>query len=215
MTLDDARLWSYGEMRVPEELWRALQRFAVSVEPSLMAEWTRLMRGYAARQDRDLDAGRIAAAMTWADPARDVSVPRAISAAMLRAGKPVRCVWTGADLTAENLDIDHAFPWTAWPCGDLWNLMPAHRRVNQHRKRDLLPSESVLRRARGAILRWWDAAYLTGRDVLPVRFSDEARASLPGLRGPEQAATPEEVFAAMGLQRLRLRLDQGVPEWPG
>ena len=46
MTLDDARLWSYGEMRVPEELWRALQRFAVWVEPSLVAEWTRLMRTY-------------------------------------------------------------------------------------------------------------------------------------------------------------------------
>ena len=58
MTLDDARLWSYGEMRVPEELWRALQRFAVWVEPSLVAEWTRLMRTYAARQDRTLDAGR-------------------------------------------------------------------------------------------------------------------------------------------------------------
>jgi hypothetical protein len=53
--------------------------------------------------------------------------------------------------------------------------MPAHRRVNQHRKRDLLPSESVLRQARSVTLRWWDAAYLTGRDVLPVRFSDDAR----------------------------------------
>ena len=57
ITLDDARLWSYGEMRVPEELWRALQRFAVWVEPSLIAEWTRLMRSYAARQDRALDTG--------------------------------------------------------------------------------------------------------------------------------------------------------------
>jgi hypothetical protein len=41
------------------------------------------------------------------------------------------------------------------------------------------------------------------------------RASLPGLRSPKQAVAPEEVFAAMGLQRLRLRLDRGVPEWPG
>ena len=49
----------------------------------------------------------------------------------------------------------------------------------------------------------------------PVRFSEEARASLPGLHGPKQATAPEEVFAAMGLQRLRLRLDQGVPEWLG
>jgi hypothetical protein len=79
MTIGTARLWSYGEMRVPGELWRALQRYAVWIEPSLTAEWVRLMRGYAARQARQLDEGRLAAAMTWADPARDVSMPRALS----------------------------------------------------------------------------------------------------------------------------------------
>jgi tripartite-type tricarboxylate transporter receptor subunit TctC len=35
------------------------------------------------------------------------------------------------------LDIDHCLPWSAWPCGDLWNLLPASPRVNQHLKRDL------------------------------------------------------------------------------
>jgi hypothetical protein len=50
---------------------------------------------------------------------------------------------------------------------------------------------------------------------MPVRFSEEAQASLPGLRAPGQGLLPEAVFAAMGLQRLRLRLDQGVPEWAG
>ena len=60
-------------MRVPGDLWRALQRYAVWVEPSLIAEWIRLMRGYADRQGRRLDEGRIAAAMTWAEPERDVS----------------------------------------------------------------------------------------------------------------------------------------------
>lgn len=215
MTVDAARLWSYGEMRVPGDLWRALQRYAVWVEPSLTAEWIRLMRGYATRQGRHLDEGRMAAAMTWADPERDVSAPRASALALLRSSQPVRCVWTGVDLTVDNLDIDHAFPWAAWPCGDLWNLMPAHRRVNQHRKRDLLPSEAVLQRARDAIMRWWDAAYLDKTDVMAMRFSKEARASLPGLRGLEQDTSPEDVFAAMRIQRLRLHLDQGVPEWSG
>jgi hypothetical protein len=62
MTVDAARLWSDGELRVPGMLWRALQRFAVRVEPSLIAEWIRLMRGYADRQGRHLDEGQIAAA---------------------------------------------------------------------------------------------------------------------------------------------------------
>jgi HNH endonuclease len=117
------------------------------------AEWIRLTRGYAARQGRRLEEGALAAAMTWADPERDVSASRGISLAMLQAGRPVRCVWTGAELTPASLDIDHAFPWAAWSCSDLWNLLSAHRRVNQHQKRDLLPSEAVLQRARDPILR--------------------------------------------------------------
>jgi len=87
--------------------------------------------------------------------------------------------------------------------------------VNQHRKRDLLPSDAALRRARESILRWWDTAYLDRQDSVPGRFSEEAQASLPGLRGAEPPASPKEVFAAMDIQRLRLRLDQNVPEWAG
>lgn len=40
-------------------------------------EWIRLMEGYARRQGRPFDKGQAGAAMTWADPARDVAAPRA------------------------------------------------------------------------------------------------------------------------------------------
>ena len=43
--------------------------------------------------------------------------------------------------------------------------------------------------------------------AVPLRFSAEARASLPGLGGADGASPAEDVFAAMGLQRLRLHLD--------
>lgn len=214
VTIDAAHLWSYGEIRVPGDLWRALQRYAAWIEPSLIAEWMRLMRGYADSQKRRLDEGRIAAAMTWKEPERDVAMARKISIEMLRAGQPVFCVWTGKPLNPARLDIDHAFPWVAWPCSDLWNLMPADPQVNRRHKRDRLPSEGVLHRARDRILHWWDAAYLVRQDTVPLRFSEEARASLPGLDGPHGETPPEEVFSAMSLQRLRLHLDQGMPEWP-
>ena len=114
------------------------------------------------------------------------------------------------------MDIDHGLPWSAWPCSDLWNLLPAHRAVNQHQKRDRLPSNSTLQAARGRILAWWHAAYFDeARDLLRSRFVEEARASLPGLLASETDVTPEHVFAAMELQRLRLRQDQQVPEWSG
>jgi hypothetical protein len=51
---------------------------------------------------------------------------------------------------------------------------------------------------------------MTGNPGPWCRSRTEARASLPGLMGIADPP-PEEVFAALLLQRLRL--DQQVPEW--
>lgn len=216
LILNAAYLAAFGEMRVPRDLWRALQRFAAWVEPALMSEWARLMRAYAERQGRVLEEGRLAAAMTWADPVRDVSLPRRIALSALERGQAVHCVWTGRRLDTTVLDIDHCLPWATWPCGDLWNLLPAHRRVNQHLKRDRLPAAAALRRARDGMLEWWRAAYLLSENTaLPRRFADEAQASLPAVDTSGGMPDLDEVYAAVGLQRLRLHQDQQVPEWSG
>lgn len=87
--------------------------------------------------------------------------------------------------------------------------------MNQHEKRDRLPSSEALHRAGDDIVSWWESAYLVSGDiVLPSRFGEEARASLPGLSGQGGIPGHDEVLAAISLQRLRLRRDQGVPEWP-
>ena len=215
LLLDAAYLRCFGEMRVPTHLWRAMQRFAAWVEPALVAEWARLMSDYASRQGRAFDNAAAAAGMAWSDPERDVAVPRRIALARIEGGGPLHCAWTGRALSAGTLDIDHLFPWSAWPCGDLWNLLPAHREVNQRLKRERLPSAAALERAGERIVDWWRAAYLApGEPLLPARFRHEARASLPGLRADRaDDADPERVFAAVGMQRMRLRHDQQVPEW--
>ena len=215
VVIDAAFLGGFGTLEVPRTLWQALQRFAAWVEPALIAEWLRLMRGYAASQDRTLDEGALAAAMTWSEPSRGVALPRERALQLIAAGPGLHCVWSGRRLDAGTLDIDHCLPWSAWPCGDLWNLLPAHRAVNQREKRDRLPADGRLRAAGAAIQAWWHDAYLTGADdaVLPRRFANEARASLPGLAEPSAILSPAEVFGALQVQRLRLRHDQQVPEW--
>lgn len=215
LLLDAAYLRSFGALRVPVHLWRAMGRFACWVEPALVAQWMRLMGDYAMRMGRTIDAAAAAAATTWADPERDVSMARRIALRLVEGGRGLHCVWTGRRLAPATLDVDHMFPWSAWPCGDLWNLLPAHREVNQRLKRDRLPSASALGAAEERILHWWSTAYLAPEDLaLPSRFGHEARASLPGLRatGPGDCDL-ERVYAAVGLQRMRLRQDQGVPEW--
>jgi SAM-dependent methyltransferase len=215
LVLNAECLFSFGTMHVPRDLWRALQRFAAWVEPALITEWQRLMRRYAERQGRVLDERRIGAAMTWADPVRDVSLPRDIALKAMDQGASVNCVWTGQLLQPSSLDIDHCLPWAAWPCSDLWNLLPAHRRVNQHLKRDRLPSAAALQRAREGMLAWWHSAYLSDNSALLRRFDDEVRASLPAMAPSGGVPDADEVYGAVALQRLRLHQDQQVPEWGG
>ena len=83
----------------------------------LVGEWILLIRGYGERMSRLTNPGEIEAALTWLDPARDTGLARTVAKRLLEGGQPLRCVWTGAKLTIEALDIDHCLPWSAWPCG--------------------------------------------------------------------------------------------------
>jgi SAM-dependent methyltransferase len=209
--LDTEYLAAFGWMRVPAHLWRAMRRNAAWIEPTLIAEWARLMREYAKGQERQLDEEKVIAAMRWSDPKRDVSRAKGIAEGILDAGG-LHCAWSDRLLSRRTLDIDHMFPWAAWPCSDLWNLLPAHREVNQKLKRHRLPSAAALFRAEDRIIGWWLQAYLGKTDTrLPDQFLQEARASLPAF----STAAPGDVFASVCLQRIRLRHDQQVPEWEG
>ena len=211
--LDEPYLASFGTMRVPIHLWQAAQRFAVWIEPAIVAEWKRVTRSYAERQGRRLDDNQLSVAMTWADPARDVSLARS-QAERLLAEQPLHCVWSGKRLSAEKLDMDHCFPWTVWPCGDLWNLLPAHRTVNQHEKGDRLPSDRLLRAAQDRILGWWHHGYRADPEhPLAERFMLEAAVSLPGILSTETDL--HSCYSALELQRLRLSQNQQAPEWSG
>ena len=211
--LERPYLASFGTMRVPAHLWRAAQRFTAWIEPAIIAEWARVTRSYAESQERRLSDARLSGAMTWEDPQRDVT-PARRRAERLLAEQPLHCVWSGKRLSPHKLDIDHCFPWSVWPCGDLWNLLPTHRTVNQKEKRDLLPSDQLLRAAHDRILGWWHDAYRADPDhPLAERFMLEASVSLPGIL--EAEVDLDGCYSALELQRLRLSQNQQAPEWSG
>ena len=173
--LDEAYLSSFGDLLVPRHLWRALQRFDVWIEPALIAEWTRLVGVYAESQGRTILDG-IAPAMRWSEPGRDVRIAREQALRLIETTK-LHCVWSGRLLSVETLDVDHCFPWVAWPCDDLWNLLPAHRNVNQKQKRDQLPGATVLASAQDRIKEWWMRGYQRAPNtLLAERFFTEVRA---------------------------------------
>lgn len=158
--LDLTTLLSWGTLRVPGPVWRAMARLGAWIEPVLVSEWSRLIAAYADRMGMALRPGQTEALLQWEEPVRDTSLGRAAAARLQAVGEQVACVWSGQTLTSAKLDIDHCLPWVAWPCGDLWNLMPSDRRINQHQKRDRLPAAAALRASRSNIIRWWERAWL-------------------------------------------------------
>jgi protein-L-isoaspartate O-methyltransferase len=206
--LDLETLRGWGLIEVPGHLWRAMSRFGSWIEPMLVAEWSRLTRAYADRMGLAIVPGTAEAALAWAEPVRTTALGRDVAQRLLGRGQPIECVWTGRPLKPNSFDIDHCLPWSVWPCGDLWNLMPAHTRVNQHEKRDRLPSAAAMANARDRIISWWEAAYLAD-DGLRPRFLREAAAALP----LSDATSGTTVYDALDWRRLRLWQDQQVPLW--
>lgn len=204
-------LWAYGTTRVPLAIWRAFCRMSAWIEPMLLAEWIRLTQGYAERAGRVVTTDEAQRALRWLEPERDTAFVRGLALGRLHAGRPISCVWSGRPL-GEALDIDHCLPWSAWPCGDLWNLLPATPAINQRQKRDRLVTADALAAARPRILTWWQETYLAN-PALALRFTEEARSSLP--LPHDRTPDPDEIFAALDFRRLRLRQETQAPEWAG
>ncbi|WP_165390874.1 class I SAM-dependent methyltransferase [Pseudoduganella lutea] len=207
LVIDEAFLWSFGDFRVPLEIWQALSHYNVWIEPVLVAEWVRLIEGYSANRQPDVRmlAHRL---LAWADPVRDTGFARAAVDRLRAAGKPVYCVWSGARLNGA-YDVDHCFPFAAWPCGDAWNLMPAARQINIQ-KSNRLVTQGALDKASERIVDWWSNAFLDQGDEPTRYFFLEAAQTLPLL--VDNPGTTD-VIDAMKLHRVRLGRDQGLCDW--
>lgn len=208
--LDQAFLTSFGTVKVSRHIWMSIARFGFWMEPSVILEWQRLMNGYAASQNRLLDPLKMHQAMEWADFARDQNRARVLITDMQQRGKKIACIWSGKPLNT-TYDVDHILPWVAWPCGDLWNLVPTDRALNQAEKRAKLISAPLLDAARERLYAFWTHAYVeTGNDTLRQVFFDEAHASLL-----VQSPSLPLVHRGVHERRLQLRMDQQIPEFSG
>lgn len=208
LVVDDSFLWSLGEFHLPAEIWQALCHHNVWIEPVLVAEWVRLIVGYAGPNAPSI-RDKANALLAWADPERDTRLARETVERIRLAGKTVYCVWTGNRLR-DQFEIDHCFPFSAWPCDDMWNLMPTGKKVNLEKSNRLVTME-MLERSAEHIVGWWTEAYITPSTESKMRFFSEAKQTLPIY---SEALDVTEVIDAMKLHRIRLNRDQGLRAWP-
>jgi SAM-dependent methyltransferase len=213
VTINQDLLWQYGTTTVPLAIWNALRRMAAWIEPMLIAEWARLIRGYAERAGRSVTGDQVLSALRWTEPERDTRYVRELALHKLTRGEDIACVWSGRKLTAAAIDIDHCLPWSAWQCGDLWNLLPALPTINRKNKRELIVTSAALASAKPRIMAWWEAAYLNEGHSVRARFTEEAQATLPIAK--DSSGDLEELFLALDFRRLRLRQDTQAAEWSG
>lgn len=208
--IDDPFLWSFGEFHVPPQIWDALSRYNVWVEPVLVTEWVRLMESYVGQLGHTIRQLAYSQ-LVWADPERDTKFARDAVERLRATGQSIYCVWSGQKLR-DSYDIDHCFPFAAWPCGDAWNLMPASSAIN-NQKSNRLVTQEALDQASDRITDWWERAFFAAGDDARQRFFVEAGQTLPMLK---TAPDSVDVIEAMKLQRIRLAKDQGLRPWtPG
>lgn len=209
VSIDAAFLWSFGIFSVPRNLWQAMSRYSAWLEPALLNEWIRKMRGYEQKSNATQESWDSHwKALEWLTPDHDTSIARN-RAEILRANGTLYCVWTGKRL--RKYEIDHCFPFSAWPCNDLWNLLPSNSQVN-NKKSDRLPSADALESSKPLLLDWWDQAYRQC-DPLRATFEDEARSALPATEPSEDSLTLESVFDGLMFQQMVLKRDQQLREW--
>lgn len=206
VTLDFDYLSSIGKINIPTEIWNALTRFSIWIEPTLVNEWINLMSGYANNQKRGFGRADYFEALRWENPERSTQAVRSRVNYMLSENR-VKCCWSGKELTANDYVIDHAFPFARWPNNDLWNLLPTKTKVNSI-KSDKLPSRFKVYQSKELILDWWQQ----GWKIDELTFFTQANMALPNLSHTNR--NYNDVFEAFAFQRDRIKDLQQLKEWP-
>ncbi len=169
---------------VPPELWSALAPLSLWVEALCVYEWSQFT---ATRFGHD--RSHVYALLTARpDNRRPLTWERNQIELLMLEGQVFTCPWTRKPLSVEAYDVDHVLPLSVYPINELWNLVPADRSFNQHRKRDRLPGAAALERA-GPVLEGTYARYLASPQLAPVLAQDvTARFAVPMRHCPEQIA---------------------------
>ncbi|CAM2919255.1 methyltransferase domain-containing protein [Moritella viscosa] len=204
--LDMASLSQWGELSLPETVWQAFNRFSCWIEPVLVSEWMKTMKGYQGNKSPEQQFA-IVNSLDWLEAKRSTVESRE-RFKLLQQVQSQQCVWSGKVLK-QKFAIDHCMPFSRWPNNDLWNLLPSDSDVNS-KKSDSLPTARKLKDAKPRIIDWWQQAWIDD-DIQSTRFFAEANIALPGLTINNTSI--DDLFEALELQRGRLKEMQQLREW--
>ncbi|WP_457634847.1 HNH endonuclease domain-containing protein [Persephonella sp.] len=114
--------------------------------------------------------------LTSPENERNVELSKKIYRRLLNKNGKIVCVWSKKPITEKTLNIDHVLPFSIWQNNDLWNLLPAHKEINQNKK-DKIPSPELIKNRSELISYYWRIVFSVCKD----RFEKEIYTNLIGL----------------------------------
>ncbi len=133
---------------VDSELWASFCELSLWIEALCIHEWSLFTESISR-----LDRGMIYTLLTdRPDNRRPLTWERNQIEILMMEGRVFECPWTGSKLNAQNYDLDHLLPLSAYPINELWNLVPADGDFNRNKKRDRLPGTGTLQIAKPRIV---------------------------------------------------------------
>jgi hypothetical protein len=131
---------------VPVGLWDTFANLSLWIEALSLHEWCLFSERIVQPVGHAIDRGDVYRLLTdRPDNRRPLTWERNRVDILLLEGRTFVCPLTGRVIDQSlRYDLDHLAPLAVYPINDLWNLVPADRWFNQHRKCDRLPSDAVL-----------------------------------------------------------------------
>lgn len=203
-SLDDGAIFTYdaGDKRIKfsGDIWRELSLMGHWIKDALILRWAELTSSISGNE---IPASQVIDLLLRLPVTeRDTQESRKI----FTGSSSLECVWTGVSLK-KSFDLDHVIPFSLWHNNDLWNLLPAHPKVN-NQKRDKLPARELLNSRRDVIIDYWRII----RDAFPVRFDNECR-RITGISLGDNWQMP--LFSTVSEAVEVTAFQRGIERWGG
>jgi SAM-dependent methyltransferase len=141
-------------------LWREMVLLGHWIEDSLKLKWAQLIHEFSLSTREFSVLQALELLMMTPDFERRVGPAKIV----YKSQSDLTCLWSGKRLTEKTLAIDHAIPFSLRHDNSLWNLVPAHKKVNLE-KSDKLPTSRLIQKRKDGLIYNWQILYAQQKEL--------------------------------------------------
>jgi hypothetical protein len=182
-------------------IWREMSLVGHWISEAIILRWAELVHQFSSKSIPV--ATIVSELLVTPELCRDVAEARSIFQNL----QNLHCVYTNKSLSRSQFDVDHLIPFSLWHNNDLWNLLPADRRVNGN-KSDKIIRQETLHKCEERIVYYWRIQ----NTAHPERFQNEISRTLLGSRIP-LVNWEKPSLSALSEAVEMVAIQRGVERW--